>query len=112
MWLSRMSLDRIKLQNHEWTAKARFVINFNQIVQIFLMQADSLSLESPNNLLKYVMDYIINMQLPLYWLVDFQCAEHITGFTPTQAFYTTLWLYILMPLILTICNLIIWAIYM
>jgi hypothetical protein len=70
-WLSRMHLDRIKTQNHEWTAKARMAITFNQIVQIFLMQADSLSLEAPNSILKISMDYLINMQLPLYWLADF-----------------------------------------
>ena len=58
------------------------------------------------------MDYLINMQLPLYWLADFQCAEHITGFTQAEAFYATLWLYILMPVILALCNFLIWSIYM
>eukprot|EP00354_Favella_ehrenbergii_P011725 CAMPEP_0170478208 /NCGR_PEP_ID=MMETSP0123-20130129/19299_1 /TAXON_ID=182087 /ORGANISM="Favella ehrenbergii, Strain Fehren 1" /LENGTH=407 /DNA_ID=CAMNT_0010750369 /DNA_START=389 /DNA_END=1612 /DNA_ORIENTATION=+ len=59
MWLSLVFIDRIKQQNQQWTASARMIINFNQITQIFLMQADSLSLKSPNSFLKTFMDYLV-----------------------------------------------------
>lgn len=76
------------------------------------MQADSLSLKYPNSFLKTVMDYLVSAQLPLYWLIDFQCAEHITGFTPIEAFYFTLWLYILLPVLLIIVNFTYWFVHM
>jgi len=61
MWLSLVFIDRIKQQNQQWTASARMIINFNQITQIFLMQADSLSLKSPNSFLKTFMDYLVSV---------------------------------------------------
>jgi len=70
-WISRMYLKNFRKLNYQWIATVRIFISFNQILQILLMQADSLSLRAPNNLLKMMMDYLVSAQLPLYWLIDF-----------------------------------------
>lgn len=66
-----MYLKNFRKLNYQWIATVRIFISFNQILQILLMQADSLSLRAPNNLLKMMMDYLVSAQLPLYWLIDF-----------------------------------------
>jgi len=76
MWLTNMYLKKSALLNQRWSATLRIFFNLNQIMNIFILQTDDLSLVVPNLYLKAYMDYRVHLISPVNWLINLQCQDH------------------------------------
>lgn len=83
-----------------------------QLQYILTVAADNASMEGSNKYLKQYMDYKISANNFINWIVDFNCMHDHLKMDNVSLFYSTLYAYAFLPLILLGLNFLFMAIYM